>query len=195
MPDFIHELIIMIIATLVVFAIVALRDRITIQRYYNTFQITPSIKLFYEWGYYVALDLAWLRWNVSITLYDRPFSYTEDELNEFEEWDATLEDGLDDETPLSELEFETTTTDEPVVEQQFRGTAVPTVPFQGSHRVTLTMNRAETAPITFTPEMLREIKQREDTMWGRDNNDNPGDTNTTGENLNTTTNITDETDN
>ena len=124
----------------------------------------------------------------------KPFNYNKDELNEFKEWDVTLEDGLDDETPLSELEFETTTTDEPVVEQQFRGTAVPTVPFQGSHRVTLTMNRAETAPIIFTPEMLREIKQREDTMWGRNNNDNPGDTNTTGENLNTTTNTsTDET--
>ena len=171
MTEFIYELMVMIIATLGVFAIVALRDRISIQRYYNTFQITPSVKLFYEWGYYVALDLAWLRWNVSITLYDRPFSYTEDELNEFEEWDATLEDGLDDETPLSELEFETTTTDEPVAEQQFMGTAVPTVPFQGSHRVTLTMNRAETAPIIFTPEMLREIKQREDTMWGRDNDE------------------------
>jgi hypothetical protein len=97
MTEFIHELIIMIIATLGVFAIVALRDRITIQRYYNTFQITPSVKLFYEWGYYVALDIAWLRWNVSITLYDRPFSYTEDELNEFEEWDATLEDGSETE--------------------------------------------------------------------------------------------------
>ena len=72
MTDFIHELIIMIIATLVVFAIVALRDRITIQRYYNTFQITPSIKLFYEWGYYVALDLAFLKWHISITLYDKP---------------------------------------------------------------------------------------------------------------------------
>jgi hypothetical protein len=152
MTEFIYELIVMIIATLGVFAIVALKDRITIQRYYNTFQITPSIKLFYEWGYYVALDLAWLRWNVSITLYDRPFSYTEDELNEFEEWDATLEDGLEDEL-------------------QFRGTAVPTVPFQGSHRVTLTMNGTETAPITFTPEMLREIKQREDTMWGRNNDE------------------------
>lgn len=123
----------------------------------------------------------------------KPFNYNEDELNELKEWDVTLEDGLDDETPLSELEFETTTTDEPVVEQQFRGTAVPTVPFQGSHRVTLTMNRAETAPITFTPEMLREIKQREDTMWGRNNNDNPDTTsemNTTG---NQTMNITDET--
>jgi hypothetical protein len=127
MPDFIHELIIMIIATLLVFIIVALRDRITIQRYYNTFQITPSIKLFYEWGYYVALDLAWLRWNVSITLYDRPFSYTEDELNEFKEWDTTLEDGL------------------------------------------------ETEP------------------WWGGNNDNPDET-TTGK-TNTTTNITDETDN
>jgi hypothetical protein len=180
MPDFIHELIIMIIATLLVFVIVALRDRITIQRYYNTFQITPSIKLFYEWGYYVALDIAWLRWNVSITLYDRPFSYTEDELNEFEEWDATLEDGLDDETPLSELELETTTTDEPevetttdepVVEEPFVDTTMPKAQFQGSHRVTLTMNGTETAPIIFTPEMLREIKQREDTMWGRDNDE------------------------
>jgi hypothetical protein len=81
----------------VVFAIVTFKDRISIQRYYNTFQITPSIKLFYEWGYHIALDLAWLRWNVSITLYDRPFSYTEDELNEFEEWDATLEDGSETE--------------------------------------------------------------------------------------------------
>ena len=105
-----------------------------------------------------------------------PFQYTKDELNEFEEWDATLEDGLEDKL-------------------QFRGTAVPTVPFQGSHRVALTMNRGEAAPIMFTPEMLREIKQRETTMWGRNNNDNPGDTNTTGENPNTTTNITDETNN
>ena len=189
MPDFIHELIIMVLITLGVFAIVALRDMITIQRYHNTFQIIPSFKLFYEWGYHVALDISWLKWCISITLYDNPFNYIEDELKE---WDVTLEDGLDDETPLSELEFETTT-DEPVVEQQFMGTAVPTVPFQGSHRVTLTMNGTEAAPIIFTPEMLREIKQREDTMWGRNNNDNPGDTNTTGENLNTTTNITDET--
>jgi hypothetical protein len=158
MTEFIYELIVMIIATLLVFAIVALKDRISIQRYYNTFQITPSIKIFYEKGWYAELDLAWLKWQVSITLY-------------IKEWDATLEDGLDDETPLSELEFETTTTDEPVVEQQFRGTAVPTVPFKGSHRVTLTMNGTETAPIIFTPEMLREIKQQEDTMWGRDNNE------------------------
>jgi hypothetical protein len=57
------------------------------------------------------------------------------------------------------------------------------------------MNRGEAAPIMFTPEMLREIKQRETAMLGRNNNDNPGDTNTTGENPNTTTNITDETDN
>jgi hypothetical protein len=106
----------------------------------------------------------------------KPFNYNEDELNEFKEWDATLEDGLEDEL-------------------QFRGTAVPTVPFQGSHRVALTMNRGEVAPIMFTPEMLREIKQRETAMWGRNNNDNPGDTNTTGDNLNTTTNITDETNN
>ena len=105
----------------------------------------------------------------------KPFNYNEDELNEFKEGDATIEDGLEDEL-------------------QFRGTAVPTVPFQGSHRVALTMNRGEAAPIMFTPEMLREIKQRETTMWGRNNNDNP-DTNTTGENLNTTTNITDETNN
>ena len=191
MTDFIHELIIMIIATLGVFVIVALRDMITIQRYHNTFQIIPSFKLFYEWGYHVALDISWLKWCISITLYDNPFNYIEDELKE---WDATLEDGLDDETPLSELKFETTT-DEPVVEEPFVDTTMPKVQFQGSHRVTLTMNRAETAPITFTPEMLREIKQREDTMWGRNNNDNPGDTNTTGENLNTPTNITDETGN
>ena len=172
MPDFIHELIIMIIATLGVFAIVALRDMITIQRYHNTFQIIPSFKLFYEWGYHVALDISWLKWCVSITLYDNPFNYIEDELKE---GDATIEDGLEDEL-------------------QFRGTAVPTVPFQGSHRVTLTMNGTEASPIIFTPEMLREIKQREDTMWGRNNNDNP-DT-TTGENTNATdkiTTITDET--
>jgi len=106
-----------------------------------------------------------------------PFQYNKDELNEFEEWDVTLEDGLEDEL-------------------QFRGTAVPTVPFQGSHRVTLTMNRAETAPIIFTPEMLREIKQREDTMWGRDNDDNPDKTNTTtDENTNTNTNTTGNTNN
>jgi hypothetical protein len=74
----------MIIATLLVFIIVALKDRITIQRYYNTFQITPSIKLFYEWGYYVALDLAWLKWCVSITLY-------------IKEYNATLEDGSETE--------------------------------------------------------------------------------------------------
>jgi len=69
MPDFIHELIIMIIATLLVFAIVALRDRISTQRYYNTFYITPSIKIFYEREWYAELDLAWLKWCVSITLY------------------------------------------------------------------------------------------------------------------------------
>ncbi len=113
----------------------------------------------------------------------KPFNYNEDELNELKEWDVTLEDGFEDET----------TTDEPVVEESFVDTTMPKVQFQGSHRVTLTMNGTETAPIIFTPEMLREIKQREDTMWGRNNNDNPGDTNTTGENLNTTTNITDET--
>jgi hypothetical protein len=155
----------MIIATLVVFAIVTFKDRISIQRYYNTFQITPSIKIFYERGYHIALDIAWLRWNVSIILYDKPFSYTEDELKE---WDVTLEDGLDDETPLSENE---TTTDEPVVEEPFVDTTMPKVQFQGSHRVTLTMNGTETAPIIFTPEMLREIKQREDTMWGRNNDE------------------------
>jgi len=167
MTDFIHELIIMIIATLLVFVIVTLRDRISIQRYYNTFHITPSIKIFYERGWYAELDLAWLKWQVSITLY-------------IKEWDATLEDGLDDETPLSELEFETTTTDEnevetttdePVVEEPFVDTTMPKVQFQGSHRVTLTMNGTETAPIIFTPEMLREIKQREDTMWGRNNDE------------------------
>ena len=97
MPEFIHELIIMIIATLVVFIIVALRDRISIQRYYNTFHITPSIKIFYEKGWYAELDLAWLKWCVSITLYYKSFSYTEDKLNEFKEWDATLEDGSETE--------------------------------------------------------------------------------------------------
>jgi len=90
-----------------------------------------------------------------------PFQYNKDELNEFEEWDATLEDGLESET----------TTDEPVVEEPFVDTTMPKVQFQGSHRVTLTMNGSETAPITFTPEMLREIKQREDTMWGRNNDE------------------------
>jgi hypothetical protein len=76
MPDFIHELIIMIIATLVVFAIVALKDRISIQRYYNTFHITPSVKIFYEWGHYVALDISWLKWGVSITLYIKEYNAT-----------------------------------------------------------------------------------------------------------------------
>ena len=71
MTDFIYELIVMAIVTLGVFTIVALRDMITIQRYYNTFYITPSINLFYEWGYYVALDIAWLKWRVSIVLYDK----------------------------------------------------------------------------------------------------------------------------
>ena len=87
MTDFIYELIVMIIVTLGVFTIVALRDMITIQRYYNTFYITPSVKLFYEWGYYVALDIAWLKWCVSINLYNKT------EL----EWDVTLMDGLEDE--------------------------------------------------------------------------------------------------
>jgi len=98
----------------------------------------------------------------------KPFNYNEDELNEFKEWDVTLEDGLEGETPLSELE---TTTDESVVEEPFVDTTMPKLQFQGSHRVTLTMNGTETAPIIFTPEMLREIKQREDTMWGRDNDE------------------------
>jgi hypothetical protein len=71
MTDFIHELIIMIIATLEVFVIVALIDRTTIQRYHNTFHITPSVKIFYEWGHYVALDISWLKWGVSVNLYDR----------------------------------------------------------------------------------------------------------------------------
>jgi hypothetical protein len=108
----------------------------------------------------------------------KPFNYNEDEPKE---GDATIEDGLEDEL-------------------QFRGTAVPTVPFQGSHRVALTMNRGEVAPIMFTPEMLREIKQRETTMWGRNNNDNPdttttGETNATSETTDKITPITDETSN
>ena len=94
MTDFIYELIVIAIVTLGVFTIVALRDMITIQRYYNTFYITPSVKLFYEWGYYVALDIAWLKWCVSINLYDKSFSYIKDELKD---WDATLNDGLEDE--------------------------------------------------------------------------------------------------
>ncbi len=69
MPEFIHELIIMIIATLLVFAIVAFRDRISTQRYYNTFHITPSVKIFYERNGMMDIDLAWLKWCVSITLY------------------------------------------------------------------------------------------------------------------------------
>ena len=173
MPDFIHELIIMIIATLGVFAIVALRDMITIQRYHNTFQIIPSFKLFYEWGYHVALDISWLKWCVSITLYDNPFNYIEDELKE---GDATIEDGLEDEL-------------------QFRGTAVPTVPFQGSHRVTLTMNGTEASPIIFTPEMLAKLNS-EKILCGGGIIMNPDKT-TTGKNTSTTgnqtTNITDET--
>ncbi len=148
MNEFIYELIIMIIATLVVFALVAFRDRISTQRYYNTFHITPSIKIFYERNGMMDIDLAWLKWCVSITLYVK-------------EWDATLEDGLEVET----------TTDEPVVEEPFVDDTMPKVQFQGSHRVTLTMNGSETAPITFTPEMLREIKLRENTMWGRDNDE------------------------
>jgi hypothetical protein len=70
MTEFIHELMVMIVATLGVFVIVALRDRISIQRYYNTFHITPSVKIFYEWGYFVALDISWLKWCISINLYD-----------------------------------------------------------------------------------------------------------------------------
>jgi hypothetical protein len=47
------------------------KDIITFQQYYNTVYITPSVKLFYEWGYYVALHLSWLKWSVSIVLYDK----------------------------------------------------------------------------------------------------------------------------
>ena len=78
----------------------------------------------------------------------------DEQLNrEMEEWDATLMDGLEDEPELP-----------------FVDTTMPKVEFQGSHRVTLTMNGSETAPIIFTPEMLREIKQRETKAWGRYNN-------------------------
>ena len=115
----------------------------------------------------LIVSYLWVR-AIDKEIENEQFQYTEDELNEFKEWDATLEDGLDDETPLSEIE---TTTDEPVVEEPFVDTTMPKAQFQGSHRVTLTMNGTETAPIIFTPEMLREIKQREDTMWGRDNDE------------------------
>ena len=78
----------------------------------------------------------------------------DEQLNrEMEEWDATLMDGLEDEPELP-----------------FVDTTMPKVEFQGSHRVTLTMNGSETAPIIFTPEMLREIKQQETEAWGRYNN-------------------------
>ena len=98
----------------------------------------------------------------------------DEQLNrEMEEWDATLMDGLEDEPEwendndnLGETnEVEEPTTDEP--ELPFVDTTMPNVEFQGSHRVTLTMNGSETAPIIFTPEMLREIKQRETEAWGR----------------------------
>ena len=80
----------------------------------------------------------------------------DEQLNrEMEEWDATLMDGLEDEPELP-----------------FVDTTMPKVEFQGSHRVTLTMNGSETAPIIFTPEMLREIKQRENKAWRRYNDDN-----------------------
>jgi hypothetical protein len=71
MTEFIYELIIMGIATLVVFIIVAIKDIITFQYYYNTFYIVPCVKIFYEWGYYVALDISWLKWGASIKLYDK----------------------------------------------------------------------------------------------------------------------------
>ena len=88
----------------------------------------------------------------------------EGEQNEIAEWDVTLNDGLEDEM-VPEVEEQPTTTDEPFVD-----ITMPKVEFQGSHRVTLTMNGSETAPIIFTPEMLREIKQRETKAWGRYNN-------------------------
>ena len=121
MTDFIYELIVMIIVTLGVFTIVAIKDRIK---------------------------------NIN----------SEAEQNEIAEWDVTLNDGLEDEM-VPEVEEQPTTTDEPFVD-----TTMPKVEFQGSHRVTLTMNGSETAPIIFTPEMLREIKQRETKAWGRYNN-------------------------
>ena len=89
---------------------------------------------------------------------------SEAEQNEIAEWDVTLNDGLEDEM-VPEVEEQPTTTDEPFVD-----ITMPKVEFQGSHRVTLTMNGSETAPIIFTPEMLREIKQRETKAWGRYNN-------------------------
>ena len=46
-------------------------DIISFQQSYNIFYITPSVKLFYEWGYHIALDLSWLKWGVSIVLYSK----------------------------------------------------------------------------------------------------------------------------
>jgi hypothetical protein len=84
----------MIIATLGVFAIVALKDRISIQRYYNTFHITPSIKIFYERGWYAELDLAWLKWCISITLYVKENTAT----SETEPWWGGNNDNPDEMT-------------------------------------------------------------------------------------------------
>jgi hypothetical protein len=71
MTEFIYELMIMIVVTLGVFTIMAIKDIITFQYYYNTFYIVPCVKIFYEWGHYVALDISWLKWGVSVNLYDR----------------------------------------------------------------------------------------------------------------------------
>ena len=90
---------------------------------------------------------------------------------EMEEWNSTLNDGLEDEPEWKDDSLgETNEVEEPTTELPFVDTTMPNVEFQGSHRVTLTMNGFETAPIIFTPEMLREIKQRETEAWGRYNN-------------------------
>ena len=108
MPEFIHELIIMIIATLVVFVIVALRDKISIQRYYNTFHITPSVKIFYERGWYAELDLAWLKWCVSITMYIKDYDTT----LETEPWWWGDDNDNPDETTTGKTNTTTNITDE-----------------------------------------------------------------------------------
>jgi hypothetical protein len=108
MTDFIHELIIMIIATLLVFVIVTLRDRISIQRYYNTFHITPSVKIFYERGWYAELDLAWLKWCVSITLYIKEHDIT----LETEPWWGDDNDNPDTNTTTGKTNTTTNITDE-----------------------------------------------------------------------------------
>jgi len=101
-------------------------------------------------------NAGWLDWDESLN-------------KEMEEWDVTLNDGLEDEPEwednndnLGVTTSETDEVEEQTTEIPFVDTTMPNVEFQGSHRVTLTMNGSETAPIIFTPEMLRIVKQQED---------------------------------